>query len=120
MEKIERVGIIGLGRMGRPMTRHLIEKGFAVTGFDVSDEAMAAAAALGARKAANPAEVAHQSDLVIVVVGFDSEVEDAVLAPDGLLAGAREGTVIAISSTVAPGTMKRLAAKVEGSGVAFL
>ncbi|MCZ6744721.1 MAG: NAD(P)-binding domain-containing protein, partial [Alphaproteobacteria bacterium] len=38
MEKIERVGIIGLGRMGRPMTRHLVKKGFAVTGFDVSDE----------------------------------------------------------------------------------
>ena len=41
LSKIERVGIIGLGRMGRPMTRHLIEKGFAVTGFDVSGEAMA-------------------------------------------------------------------------------
>ena len=120
ISKIERVGIIGLGRMGRPMTRHLIGKGFAVTGFDVSDGAMAAAATLGAANAADPAEAARQSDLVIVVVGFDSEAEEVVLAPDGLLAGAREGTVIAISSTVAPGTMKRLAAKGEGSGVAFL
>ncbi len=73
--KIERIGMIGLGKMGRPMARHLVNKGFSVTGFDVSDEAMLAARALGAGTASAPAEVAGQSDLVIVVVGFDSEVE---------------------------------------------
>ncbi len=118
--KIERIGMIGLGKMGRPMTRHLVNKGFSVTGFDVTDEAMLAARALGAGTASAPAEVAGQSDLAIVVVGFDSEVEKAVLADDGLLAGAKPGLVIAISSTVAPQTVKDLASRGEGKGVKFL
>ncbi len=118
--KIERIGMIGLGKMGRPMTRHLVNKGFSVTGFDVTDEAMLAARALGAAAASAPAEVAGQSDLAIVVVGFDSEVEKAVLADDGLLAGAKRGLVIAISSTVAPQTVKDLASRGEGQGVKFL
>lgn len=118
--RIERIGMIGLGKMGRPMTRHLVNKGFSVTGFDVSDEAMLAARALGAGTAATPAEVAGQSDLAIVVVGFDSEVEKAVLADDGLLGGAKPGLVIAISSTVAPRTVKDLASRGEGKGVTFL
>ncbi len=118
--KIERIGMIGLGKMGRPMTRHLLNKGFSVTGFDVSDEAMLAAGTLGAGTASTPAEVAGQCDLAVVVVGFDSEFEKAVLADDGLLGGAKPGSVIAISSTVAPATVKDLASRGEGKGVKFL
>ena len=117
---VKRVGLVGLGKMGRPMGRHLKARGFAVTGCDVSAEAVAQARALGLGIAGSPAEVAGRSDLVIIVVGFEAEVEEALFAPEGVLAGARPGLVVAISSTVAPAFMAELAGRVEGSGVVLL
>jgi 3-hydroxyisobutyrate dehydrogenase-like beta-hydroxyacid dehydrogenase len=108
---IRRVGLVGLGKMGLPMARLLVQRGFAVTGCDVAAAATEAAVAAGVRKAASPKEVAAASDLAIVVVGFDSEVESAMFGADGLMAGAAEGLVIAIASTVAPHTMRKIAAR---------
>ena len=78
MSTISKVGILGLGKMGAPMARHLLAKGFNVHGFDPVDAARAAAARLGVAVAASPADVARASELVIIVVGFDHEVETVV------------------------------------------
>jgi 3-hydroxyisobutyrate dehydrogenase-like beta-hydroxyacid dehydrogenase len=112
---IRRVGLIGLGKMGLPMARHLAKRGFAVAGFDVAEEAMESAAEAGVQTALSPQVVAAASDLVIVVVGFDQEVEAVMFGEHGVLAGARDGSVVAIASTVAPQTMQRIAAKLPAS-----
>src|SRR5262245_19977131 len=65
MSTISKVGILGLGKMGAPMARHLLAKGFNVLGFDPVDAARAAAARLGVAVAASPADVARASELVI-------------------------------------------------------
>ncbi len=109
--EIKRVGLIGLGRMGLPMGRLLHQRGFAVTGYDVSLPALKAAATAGIQPVNSPKAVAATSDLAIVAVGFDSEVEAAMFGENGLLAGASDGSVIAIASTVAPHTMKKIAAR---------
>jgi 3-hydroxyisobutyrate dehydrogenase-like beta-hydroxyacid dehydrogenase len=108
---IKRVGLIGLGKMGLPMGRHLIARGLTVAGFDVDEAAMEEAAAIGIQTALAPQAVAAASDLVIVVVGFDSEVEGVMFGAHGLLAGAGDGLVIAIASTIAPRTMQKIAAR---------
>lgn len=118
--KMKRIGMIGLGKMGQPMTRHLLAKGFEVIGYDVNRTAIDAARTLGATPAASPAEVAAASDLVIVVVGFDSEVDEVLFAADGLLAGAAPGLHIAIASTVAPSFMRALPDRVTGRDVIFI
>lgn len=110
---INRVGVIGMGKMGLPIARHLLAAGFQVTGCDVRDQSKKEAARLGVAVADSPAAVAAASDLVIVAVGFDSEANDVVFADDGILAGAAPGAVIAIASTIAPETMKRM---VRGAG----
>jgi 3-hydroxyisobutyrate dehydrogenase-like beta-hydroxyacid dehydrogenase len=112
---IKRVGLIGLGKMGLPMSRLLIGRGFTVAGFDVDEGAMEEAAALGVQTALAPQAVAAASDLVIVVVGFDSEVEAVMFGARGLLAGAHDGLVIAIASTVAPRTMAKIAARLPAA-----
>jgi len=112
---IKRVGLIGLGKMGLPMSRLLISRGFTVAGFDVDEGAMEAAAALGVQTALAPQAVAAASDLVIVVVGFDSEVAAVMFGARGLLAGAHDGLVIAIASTVAPRTMRKIAARLPAT-----
>ena len=81
MKEVASVGIVGLGKMGMPMARMLRERGFSVAGYDVTAAALKAAAAAGVQPLDSPKAVAAASDLTIVAVGFDSEVE-AVLVGD--------------------------------------
>lgn len=108
MKDIRNVGMIGLGKMGLPMARLLRERGFAVTGYDVALSTLKTASGLGIQVVNSPKAVAAASDLTIVVVGFDSEVEAVMFGDNGALAGAADGSVIAIASTVAPATMRKL------------
>jgi len=117
---IRRIGVVGLGKMGLPMARHLRKAGFEVVGCDLSEPARQQAQAAGIRVAATPRAVASGSDFVIVVVGFDSEAESVVLGGDGLAAGGRAGLIVGVASTVAPRTMHKLAAKLAGSGIVLL
>jgi 3-hydroxyisobutyrate dehydrogenase-like beta-hydroxyacid dehydrogenase len=112
--KIEKVGLIGLGKMGRPMAEHLHRKGFQVIGYDISPDAVRAVAELGIAIAKSPAEVATFSDLVIVVVGFDTEIDVALYGPKGVMEAAKPDLIIAIASTVAPAAMKDIVAKAKG------
>src|SRR5438552_16575282 len=102
MKSIETVGMLGLGKIGCPIAAHLVAKGFKVVGYDPLEEARRKAVALGARSAASAREAAHASDLVIIVVGFDSEVEEVLFGKEGVLEGARPGLIVALGSTVAP------------------
>jgi 3-hydroxyisobutyrate dehydrogenase-like beta-hydroxyacid dehydrogenase len=117
---IRRVGIVGLGKMGLPMARHLRKGGFEVAGCDVNDAARKQAAAQGVAVVGSPRDVAAAADFVIVVVGFDSEAEQVMLRDDGIAAGAKPGLIVGIASTVAPRTMNKLAAKLDGSGIVLL
>src|SRR3954469_21843919 len=117
---VRRVGIIGLGKMGRPMARHLRKAGFEVAGYDVDETACREAERSGTSIVGSPREMAERSDLVIVVVGFDKEAETVVLGPDGIAAAARPGLIVGIASTVAPRTMQKLASRLAGSGIALM
>jgi len=117
---IERVGLIGLGKMGGPMARHIAHAGYTTTGYDIDPERVAAAAREGARAAQSAAEVARASDLVLIAVGFDAEAEEAIFSDDGLLAGAGDGMIIGIASTIAPSTMQRIIDRATGRAVRFI
>jgi 3-hydroxyisobutyrate dehydrogenase-like beta-hydroxyacid dehydrogenase len=116
----KRIGIVGLGAMGRPMARHLIAKGFRVAGCDPQPEARARAEALGVAIAPSPRDLAALSDAVLIVVGFDAQVEKVVFAEDGLKAAARAGLVIAMGSTIAPSYARRMEERLSGSGLILL
>ena len=117
---IRRVGMIGLGKMGFPMVRHLRKAGFEVAAFDISPDARKQAEGAGVKVLASPKAVAAETDFVIVVVGFDSEAEAVVLGADGIAAAARPGLIVGIASTVAPRTMQKIAGKIAGSGLVLL
>lgn len=100
------VGLLGAGRMGGPIGRHLLAAGTQVVVFDPSAEARAALVELGAREADGPAAVAAGSDVVLVVVVDDAQVREAV---EACLETARPGTVLAICASVRPDTCSALA-----------
>jgi 3-hydroxyisobutyrate dehydrogenase-like beta-hydroxyacid dehydrogenase len=117
---VRRVGIVGLGKMGFPMARHLGKAGFEVAACDISAAARAQAESAGIRTVASPKALAGESDFVIVVVGFDAQAEAVVLGADGIAAAAWPGLIVGIASTVAPRTMQRIASKLDGTGIVLL
>jgi 3-hydroxyisobutyrate dehydrogenase len=117
---ISRVGVIGLGKMGSPMAGHLLRRGFAVTGYDRSDEASACLAQAGGKCAKSCAQVAAASDLVLIVVGFDSQVDQTLFAADGICAGAADRLIVAVASTVPPSYMRLLPSRLSGKAMTLL
>ena len=95
---MQRVGVIGLGKMGLPIARNLMEHGFAVIGYRRSGSAELSEA--GGTVAASAAEVAEQADVLLSIVPDTAAVADVVCGDAGTLAGLRPGTVHIEMSTV--------------------
>jgi 3-hydroxyisobutyrate dehydrogenase len=115
----ERIGIVGVGRMGLAMLKHLVKHGYSVTACDLSAEQLGKARALGAATAETPAALGRVADFVILGVGYTEEVNAVVFGENGLLATLPSGAIIAVSSTVSPYTVQAIdqAAKPKGIGV---
>jgi len=116
----EKVGIVGVGRMGQAMARHLIKHGYTVTAQDIEPKALEAVRAAGADTVKTPAEVGKVCKFVIVAVGYDDEAATVMLEPGGLLETMGAGSVIAISSTCTPDHVKMLADRARDKGVEVL
>jgi len=106
-----KIGFIGLGAMGKPMAANIAKAGFQLTVCDLREEPCKELAALGARVAASPREVAEQSDIIEIAVIDDAQAEWVVTGEDGVIHGARPGSVVAIHSTILPGTVRKIAAR---------
>ena len=115
----ERIGIVGVGRMGLAMLKHLVKHGYAVRACDLDEKQLAKARAAGAAVAETPAALAKSADFIILGVGYTDEVNAVVHGENGLLAQLGKGSIIAISSTVSPFTVQAIdvAARPRGIGV---
>jgi 2-hydroxy-3-oxopropionate reductase len=105
---MERIGFIGLGIMGKPMARNLLQAGYPLTVYNRSRGAMAELATEGARLAESPQELAQQVDVVITCVSDSPNVEAVVLGSNGVLAGATSGMLYIDMSTIAPATARKV------------
>lgn len=120
MTTIKAVGLLGLGKMGNPMAKHLRAGGFEVVGYDPATAACDAARAIGVRIVDSPRAVAEASQLALIVVGFDKEVEDVLFGPHGIVAAAKPGLIVAIGSTVAPRYATKLAARLAEKNITMI
>jgi 2-hydroxy-3-oxopropionate reductase len=116
----ERIGMIGLGIMGKPMARNLLKAGYPLTVYNRSRTSIEELTAGGARGAGNAREVARASDIVIVMVPDSSDVEAVVLGEGGVLDGAHEGLLIIDMSTIAPAVAQRVATVAKERGIPML
>lgn len=108
-----KLGYIGLGNMGAPMAKRLVDWPSGVTVFDVRAEAMTPLAEAGATLADSVADVAA-ADIISVTVLNDEQVREVV---GELAAHAKPGTVIAIHSTISPETAVELAEQLQPKGI---
>jgi L-threonate 2-dehydrogenase len=111
---MQRVGMIGLGQMGLPIARNLLDRGFAVTGFRRSGSPELAAA--GGTVAASPAEVAAGADVLLSIVPDVAAVDEIIRGPAGTLTTLRPGTVHIEMSTIDVTEKARLRDAVRQAG----
>jgi 3-hydroxyisobutyrate dehydrogenase-like beta-hydroxyacid dehydrogenase len=120
MDAVPRVAVVGAGRMGAAMVGTLRRAGIEVLVFNrTRTRAEAAAEVTGADVAATARDAAAGAQVVLSSLADDAAVGDVYTGPDGLVAGLQPGTVVCESSTVDPGTVRRLRPLVEDRG-AFL
>jgi 3-hydroxyisobutyrate dehydrogenase len=112
-----KIGFIGLGSMGKPMAANIAKAGFELTVYDLREEPCKALAALGAKVAASPREVAEKSDIIEIAVVDDAQAEQVVAGEHGVIHGARRAAIVAIHSTILPATVRKLAALCRAQGV---
>ena len=118
---MERVGFIGLGNMGKPMAKNLLEAGFALCVLDLDPMPVAELVALGARAAATPRALAETSDIICSVVMNDRQTLDIMLDPaEGVLAGAAPGSLIVLHSTIGVDTCRAVAAGAAAKAIAVI
>ena len=116
----ERIGFVGLGMMGLPMAKNLVEAGYTVTVFDLDAGAIEEAQGFGASPASTGAEVAAQSDIIITMVPDSPHVEAAIAGNGGIIEGIRAESVVIEMSTILPETGRRMAELLAEKGADFV
>ena len=118
---IKTVGLIGVGLMGHGIGKNILAKGFNLNVLAHKNRApVESLVAKGAYEAHSIAEIAHGSDMIILVVTGTPQVEDIVLGADGLLKHGRKGLIIADCSTAEPASTMRIAAQAAEHGITFM
>lgn len=115
-----RVGFVGLGMMGNPMARRIIDAGFTVVAYDIEPSRLQAVVAAGATSADSARDVAARSDIVLTSLPSLEACEATYLGPEGLLRGAAPGSMLVETSTVTPGVVRRFAAAASDHDVSVL
>jgi 2-hydroxy-3-oxopropionate reductase len=114
------IGFIGLGIMGKPMSRNLLKAGYPLVVHNRSRGAVKELVVEGAQEAHSSKEVAERSEVIISMVPDSPDVEAVALGPDGLIEGVREGQIYIDMSTIAPGVAIKVAEELEKRGVRCL
>jgi len=116
----KKIGFIGLGIMGKPMARNLLKAGYAVTAFNRSRPAMEELHRAGAHLGPSPKDVAAAAEIVITMLPNSPDVEAVVLGPNGVLEGAKPGTILADMSTISPLVSQKIYREAKQRGVGAL
>jgi 3-hydroxyisobutyrate dehydrogenase len=116
------IGFVGLGNMGMPMASRLLEAGYQVHGFDVSEPVRAAFAARGGTAAASAAEAARDARLVILMLPDSNVVEAVATDPSFIaaLAGSGGAPVLVDMSSSEPGRTQQLATLLREHGITLV
>jgi len=115
-----KIGFIGLGIMGKPMSKNLIKAGYSLVVPDRNPEVAAELVALGAKTASTAKAIAEQCDVIITMLPNSPQVQDVVLGANGVIEGAKPGTVLIDMSSIAPLASREISEALKAKGVEML
>ena len=117
---MEKIGFIGIGVMGKPMAENLLRKGYSVSIVSRHPEKEVTLIAQGVFTVASPQELAHTSDVVILMLPETNTVEQILFGDRGVILGARKGTTVIDMSTISPEKTIGFAERLAAAGCAML
>jgi 2-hydroxy-3-oxopropionate reductase len=115
-----KIGFIGIGIMGFPMAKNLLKAGYPLIAYDLNEEALTNIVKEGAQKGESGAQVAQNCDVIITMLPNSPDVQKAVLAEEGILAGVRKGQIFMDMSSIAPLVSQSIARELNKKGVDML
>ncbi|HEB65860.1 MAG TPA: NAD(P)-dependent oxidoreductase [Chloroflexi bacterium] len=116
----ETIGFIGLGIMGSGMSRNLLKAGFPLVVWNRTASKMTPLVEAGAQPAVSPADLASRAEVVITCVSNTADVEEVILGENGVVHGARPGTLVIDMSTISPSAAQEIAAQLAQKGIHML
>jgi 2-hydroxy-3-oxopropionate reductase len=115
-----KIGFIGLGIMGKPMSKNLIKAGYELVVLDRNQAVVDELVLLGAESVNSPKEVAEKSDVIITMLPNSPQVKEVALGENGIIEGAQSGTVLIDMSSIAPLVSREVSAKLAEVGIEML
>lgn len=115
-----KIGFIGLGIMGKPMSKNLIKAGYELVVYNLTREAVEELEALGAKGVASCAEVAKECDIIITMVPNSPQVREATLGKGGIAETAKPGTIVIDMSSIDPVESKAIGAELAEKGIELM
>ncbi len=115
-----KLGFIGLGVMGRPMALNLVRAGHELSVYARRAQAAQPLLDAGARCCPSPAEVAAAAQVIFAMVTTGDDVEDIAFGQRGILEGARPGSVLVVTSTIAPAQARAIGERLAAHGIEML
>jgi 3-hydroxyisobutyrate dehydrogenase len=120
MSQSLKVGFVGLGIMGKPMSLNLLKAGFEVTVWNRTEARMQDDVEAGAKAARSPKEAASGNDVIITIVTDSPDVEQVILGDEGVIHGASKGAVVVDMSTISPEVTRSIAERLKENGMDML
>jgi 3-hydroxyisobutyrate dehydrogenase len=116
----EKIGFIGIGFMGKPMSLNLMKAGYAIIAYDINQEPLEELREKGADITSSCKEVAAKSDIIITMLPNSEDVEQAILGKAGVIEGVKPDSIVIDMSTIDPSTTRKIARVLFQKGVKML
>ena len=113
------VGFIGLGIMGKPMSKNILKAGYKLVVYNRSAPAVNELVSLGAIRADSPMKVAEKCDAIITMLPNSPEVREVCLGENGIIKGAKPGTTVIDMSSIDPNETKAIGADLEKKNISM-
>jgi 2-hydroxy-3-oxopropionate reductase len=117
---MKKLGFIGVGIMGKPMAKNLIDAGYDLIAYDINEEALNEVVEYGAERGTSPKNVAENSDIIITMLPNSPHVKKVILGEHGVIEGVRQGQIVIDMSSIAPLVSQEVAEELKKKGVDML
>lgn len=117
---MKKIGFIGLGIMGKPMSKNLLKAGYDLVVYDLNEANVQEVVEAGAEAGTSPQDVASKTEVIITMLPNSPEVKEVVLGSNGVIEGAKEGSLVIDMSSIAPLVSREVGEKLAAKKIRFL